>query len=239
MFAHLRGGSVDVQMGAVMTVGGVLGSVVGSMIFAALKSAGQIDFVISISFVLLLGTIGGIMLVESVGAVLRTREGASAPRRKLHQHNWVHGLPLKMRFRKSRLYISALLPAGIGFGVGLLSAIMGVGGGFVMVPAMIYLLGMPTQVVIGTSLLQIAVVTAAVTFLHAFNTQTVDVVLALVLLTGSVVGAQFGVRAGARMKGEHLRAMLGFLVVAVALRLAVDLVVTPSDLYSITVLAAP
>jgi uncharacterized membrane protein YfcA len=139
-----------------------------------------------------------------------------------------------MRFRKSRLYISALLPAGIGLGVGLLASIMGVGGGFIMVPAMIYLLGMPTQMVIGTSLLQIAFVTASVTFFHAVNTQTVDVVLSLVLLTGSVIGAQLGVRAGVGMKGEHLRGLLGVLVVAVALGLAWGLVAAPADLFSLT-----
>jgi uncharacterized membrane protein YfcA len=239
MLAHLRRGSVDVVMGGVMTLGGVLGSGLGSWIFALLKKAGQVDLAISLCFVVFLGGIGGIMLYESGMVMLRGRDGTPPPRRKLHQHGWVHGLPLKMRFRKSRLYISALLPAGIGFAVGLLAAIMGVGGGFIMVPAMIYILGMPTQMVIGTSLMQISIVTAVVTFLHALNTQTVDVVLAIVLLTGSVIGAQFGVRAGLGLKGEHLRGLLGLLVVAVAGRLAWGLVATPDELFTLTTLALP
>ena len=233
MLAHLRRGSVDVVMGAVMTVGGVLGSFVGAWIFALLKRLGQVDFAISVLFVVFLGGIGGIMLYEA--AKVMAGPGEAAPRRRTHQRGWVHALPLKMRFRKSRLYVSALLPGGIGFAVGLLAAVMGVGGGFIMVPAMIYLLGMPTQMVVGTSLLQISLVTAVVTFLHAFNTQTVDVVLALILLTGSVVGAQFGVRAGIGMKGEHVRGLLGLIVVAVALGLAWGLVAPPADPYSLSV----
>jgi len=234
MLAHLRRGSVDLLMGAVMTAGGLVGSALGSWIFGLLRRAGQVDLVISLSFVVFLGAMGSIMLFESAQVMLRGRDGMAPPRRKLHQHGWVHGLPFKMRFRKSRLYISALLPAGIGLGVGLLASIMGVGGGFIMVPAMIYLLGMPTQMVIGTSLLQIAFVTASVTFFHAINTQTVDVVLSMVLLTGSVIGAQLGVRAGVGMKGEHLRGLLGVLVVAVALGLAWGLVAAPADLFSLT-----
>ncbi len=154
-------------------------------------------------------------------------------RGKLHQHNWLHGLPFKMRFRRSKLYISALLPLGVGFFVGVLAAIMGVGGGFIMVPAMIYLLGMPTTVVVGTSLFQIIFVTANVTFLQAMQNQTVDVVLALLLLAGGVVGAQFGTKIGARLKGEQLRGLLAAMVLAVCAKLLFDLVVQPDELYSI------
>jgi uncharacterized membrane protein YfcA len=174
------------------------------------------------------------MLNESVRAILRSRR-PTARRSKLHQHNWLHGLPLKMRFRRSKLYISALLPLGIGFFVGLLTALMGVGGGFVMVPAMIYLLGMPTGVVVGTSLFQIIFVTANVTFLQALNTQTVDVILAITLLIGAVIGAQFGTQLGARLRGEQLRSLLALVVLAVCAKLAVDLVVTPIDLYSVDI----
>ena len=160
--AHWRRGNVDLKMGVVLLIGGFVGSTGGVFLFRALRDAGQVDLVISLSYVLFLGIIGGLMLIESVQA-MRRRSDSSAPRRKLHQHNWLHGLPFKMRFRRSKLYISALLPLGVGAFVGLLAAIMGVGGGFIMVPAMIYLLGMPTSVVVGTSLFQIIFVTANVT----------------------------------------------------------------------------
>ncbi|MFT6556258.1 sulfite exporter TauE/SafE family protein [Sneathiella sp.] len=231
VLAHWRRGNVDFKMGFVLLIGGVVGSSLGTWIFALLKSAGQIDLLISLSYVVFLGIIGGLMLFESLGALLRNRKGG-VRRKKLHQHYWIHGLPFKMRFRKSKLYISALMPLGLGFLVGILSAIMGVGGGFVMVPAMIYLLGMPTSVVIGTSLFQIIFVTANVTFLQSVATQTVDVMLALLLMSSAVVGAQFGTRIGAKMKGEQVRSLLAALVLAVCIKLAFDLVLTPDDLYS-------
>ncbi|HEY9538221.1 MAG TPA: sulfite exporter TauE/SafE family protein, partial [Kiloniellaceae bacterium] len=170
--------------------------------------------------------------IESSRALFRRRRQTDI-RRKLHQHHWLHGLPLKMRFRKSKLYISALLPIMIGFLVGVLAAIMGVSGGFIMVPAMIYLLGMPTSVVVGTSLFQIIFVTASVTFLQSAHNQTVDVILALILLTGAVIGAQVGTRAGTRLRGEQLRILLAMLVLAVCSKLLFDLVSTPPDLFSI------
>lgn len=231
VLAHWRRGNVDFKMGFVLLIGGVAGSSLGTWIFALLKSAGQIDLLISLSYVIFLGVIGSLMLFESLGALLRNRKG-TAKRKKLHQHYWIHGLPFKMRFRKSKLYISALMPLGLGFFVGILSAIMGVGGGFVMVPAMIYLLGMPTSVVIGTSLFQIIFVTANVTFLQSWATQTVDVMLALLLMSSAVIGAQFGTRIGTKMKGEQLRSLLGLLVLLVCLKLAADLVLTPDDVYS-------
>ena len=187
----------------------------------------------SLSYVVFLGTIGLLMLFESVRSMLRNRRTGGGGR-KLHQHNWLHGLPFKTRFRRSRLYISALLPLGIGFFVGVLAAIMGVGGGFIMVPAMIYVLGMPTAVVVGTSLFQIIFVTANVTFLQAVTNQTVDLVLALLLLTGAVIGAQLGTKAGARLHGEQLRGLLALMVLGVCAKLGVDLVKTPEDIYSIS-----
>ncbi|HEY5598744.1 MAG TPA: sulfite exporter TauE/SafE family protein, partial [Kiloniellales bacterium] len=183
VLAHWRRGNVDFKMGFVLLLGGFAGSTLGVGLFSFLRELGQIDLVISLSYVVFLGIIGGLMFLESLRA-MRRRKAAAGQRRKLHQHIWIHGLPLKMRFRRSKLYISALMPLAIGFLVGVLSAIMGVGGGFIMVPAMIYLLGMPTSVVVGTSLFQIIFVTANVTFLQAYANQTVDVVLALLLLTG-------------------------------------------------------
>jgi uncharacterized protein len=232
VLAHWRRGNVDFKMGFVLLLGGFAGSTLGVLLFSFLRELGQIDLVISLSYVIFLGIIGGVMFYEGM-RTMRRRRSASAPRRKLHQHTWIHGLPLKMRFRRSKLYISALLPLTIGFLVGVLSAIMGVGGGFIMVPAMIYLLGMPTSVVIGTSLFQIIFVTANVTFLQAYANQTVDVVLALLLLTGAVIGAQFGARAGARLRGEELRVLLSLMVLAVCAKLFYDLLITPGDIYSL------
>ncbi len=234
VLAHWRRGNVDFKMGLVLLLGGFAGSTLGVMLFSFLRGLGQIDLVISLSYVIFLGTIGALMLYESA-KTMRRRKTAPGQRRKLHQHNWVHGLPLKMRFRRSKLYVSALLPFAVGFLVGVLAAIMGVGGGFVMVPAMIYLLGMPTAVVIGTSLFQIIFVTANVTFLQSYANQTVDVVLALMLLTGAVIGAQFGARAGAKLQGEELRGLLALMVLAVCGKLFFDLLVTPTDVYSIGV----
>src|SRR5204862_355879 len=195
VLAHWRRGNVDFKMGFVLLIGGLAGSVLGVWLFTLLKRLGQIELTISVCYVVLLGTLGFLMGFESVRALLRQRRPGGA-RRKLHQHNWMHGLPLKTRFRRSKLYISALLPIGLGVAVGTLSAILGVGGGFVLVPAMIYMLGMPTQVVPGTSLLQIIFVAANVTFLQAYTNRTVDAGLTLVLLLGGVLGAQFGPRCG-------------------------------------------
>jgi uncharacterized membrane protein YfcA len=232
VMAHLRRGNVDIKMGIVLLIGGLVGSTFGVWLFRELRTLGQIDLVIRLSYVIFLGIIGLLMLVES-GRAIRRMRSASAPRRKLHQHNFLHGLPFKMRFRRSKLYISALLPLSVGFLVGILASIMGVGGGFVMVPAMIYMLGMPTAVVVGTSLFQIIFVTANATFLQAYINQTVDVVLALLLLLGAVVGAQFGTMVGGYLRGEQLRGLLALMVLAVCAKLAFDLVATPIDLYSV------
>lgn len=234
MLAHWRRGNVDFKMGLVLLAGGLVGSLIGVWLYSLLRRIGQIDLAIALTYVILLGTVGGIMAVESIGAILRRRRAPTA-RRKLHQHTWVHGLPLKMRFRRSRLYISALLPLGLGFGVGILAALMGVGGGFIMVPAMIYLLGMPTALVVGTSLFQVIFVAINVSFLQAWQNQTVDAVLAFLLVLGAVIGAEFGTRFGARLRGEQLRGLLALLVLAVGIALAIQLVAPPEDVYSLTV----
>src|SRR4029078_9441569 len=186
------------------------------------------------TYFVLLGVIGGLMLNESIGAIRRARAGKPASGRKPGQHNWIHGMPLKLRFPRSRLYLSALPPLVIGWVVGLLTAFLGVGGGFIMVPAMIYLLRMPTNIVIGTSTFQIIFVTAVVTILHASINNSLDVVLSLMLAAGGVMGGQSGVRAGQKLRGEQLRALLALLVLGVAVRLFLDLVLKPEDLYTIT-----
>ena len=233
VLAHWSRGNVDFKMGSVLLLGGLAGSSFGVWLFAVLREVGQIDLVILLSYVTFLGIIGTLMFIESVRSLRRSSRSGTAIRGKLHRHTWVHGLPLKMRFRRSKLYISALLPFGVGFVVGVLAAIMGVGGGFIMVPAMIYLLGMPTAVVVGTSLFQIIFVTANVTFLQAYANQTVDVVLAILLLTGGVIGAQVGARVGIKLRGEQLRVLLALMVLAVCGRIAYDLSVTPEDIYSL------
>ncbi|MBY0335625.1 MAG: sulfite exporter TauE/SafE family protein [Acetobacteraceae bacterium] len=231
LIAQARRDNVDWLMGAVLVVGGALGTVVGVQLFAWLKRLGQVDTAVSLFYVVVLGVVGTLMVMESVRAIFRRRGGRAA--RRLHQHSWAHGLPLKLRFRKSRLYMSALPPLGIGFGIGLLSAIMGVGGGFMLVPAMIYLLGMPTAVVIGTSLFQVVCVTASVTMLQAIQVGGVDIVLTLLLLVGGVAGAQFGAAMGGRLRGEETRVLLGLLVLAVAGSLLWDLLSVPEQLFSV------
>lgn len=232
---HWRRRSLDIKMGLVLLAGGSVGSVFGVQLFKYLRQSGQVDLVISLTYVAFLGIIGSLMFVESLRAIRKSRGGAVGMRRKPGQHNWVHGLPFKMRFRQSKLYISAIPPLVLGFAVGILAAIMGVGGGFIMVPAMIYILRMPTNVVVGTSLFQIVFVTGLVTILHASTNQTVDFVLALLLLIGGVIGAQFGVKAGTKLKGEQLRALLAALVLVVCFKLGFDLVVMPPDVFSIDV----
>ncbi|MGF1658866.1 MAG: sulfite exporter TauE/SafE family protein [Rubrimonas sp.] len=229
--AHWRRRTLDLRMGLVLTAGGVLGVALGVEIFSAVRARGQIELLVALCYVVFLGVVGGLMLVEGLSALRRARTGAA--RKPRRGHGWAQGLPLKMRFRESKLYISAIPPFAIGAAVGLLSAVMGVGGGFIMVPAMIYLLGMPTSVVIGTSLFQITFVTGVATVLHAVENRTVDMVLAVLLLVGGVVGAQLGARMGAKLRGEQLRILLALLVLAVCLKIALDLVLEPSELYSL------
>jgi uncharacterized membrane protein YfcA len=232
LMAQWRRGNVDARMGAVLLTGGVVGSALGVQLFALLRRAGQVDLAVAIFYVVILGTVGALMVRESVRAILRRRRtGVAAV--KAHEHTWLHGLPFKMRFRKSRLYISVVPPLLVGMAIGVLSAVMGVGGGFMLVPAMIYLLGMPTSVVIGTSLFQVVFVSANVTLLQALQVGSVDIVLTMLLLAGGVVGAQFGASMGARLRGEETRALLGMLVLSVALGLLYDLVRTPDSLFTI------
>ena len=230
--AHYRRKTVDLQMGTYLLAGGIVGAAAGVQIFAAMKEIGQVDLLVRLCYVLFLGVIGSLMFFESLRAILRTRSKIPV-RRKLHQHNWIHGLPLKVKFRASGLFISAIPVLAIGACVGILAAIMGVGGGFIMVPAMIYILGMPTKVVVGTSLFQIVFVTAFTTVMHATTNQTVDLPLAVLLFIGGVIGAQVGTRIGVRLPAEQLRILLAVLVIAVCCKLAFDLVVQPSELYSL------
>ncbi|MBB5221374.1 hypothetical protein HNP73_001295 [Amaricoccus macauensis] len=231
--AHMRRKTVDFRMGSVLLVGGLLGSFLGVRAFEILRSKGQFELVVSLLYVLMLGTVGGLMLVESVRTLRRAKDpNAALVRRK--RHTWAHGLPLKMRFHTSKLYVSAIPPFVIGLVVGVLAAIMGVGGGFIMVPAMIYLIGMPTKVVVGTSVFQFLFVTAFTAILHSLQSGSVDVLLAVILLVGGVIGAQVGVALAARLRAEQLRILLALLVIGVCLKLALDLVLTPDDLYSLT-----
>lgn len=229
LIAHWRRGNVDFRMGFLLVAGGAIGSVIGIAVFDWLRKVGQIDLVISLCYVVFLGTVGLGMGVESLLNLLR--RGKSLFPRKLHRHIGAN-LPWKMRFPRSRLYISALLPVLIGLGGGVLAALMGVGGGFILVPAMIYVLEMPTVVAVATSLFQILFVTAAVTEMQAIMTQTVDVVLMLILLLGGVIGAQIGVRLSDKLGGAHLRGLLALMVLAVCGKLLFDLMVTPVEVFS-------
>lgn len=228
LLSHWRRKTVDFKMGLVLLGGGLCGSLAGVQVFALLRALGQVELFVSLCYVLLLGSVGGLMLVESLQALRGTR----APRARRRQA-WIAALPFKLRFPASNLVISAIPPVAIGAFVGFLGAIMGVGGGFVMVPAMIYLLGMTTTVVIGTSMFQIMFVAAATTVLHAVTNQTVDMILALFLLVGGVVGAQIGVRLAPRLKAEQLRILLAILVLMVSVKLALDLVQPPREPFSI------
>lgn len=232
--AHLRKGTVDVKLGLMLLIGGLIGSTFGVIAFSFLRSVGQLDLIISLMYVVFLGSVGTLMTIESLRAIQRSRkEGGQAKVRKAGHSGWIHALPFKMRFRKSKLYLSVIPVIALGILVGILAAIMGVGGGFIMVPAMIYLLRVPTNVVIGTSLFQIIFVTAYTTIIQSTTNQTVDVVLAFILMVGGVIGAQMGAAAGHKLKGEQLRALLGLLVLAVCVRLGYDLVATPGDLFNV------
>lgn len=225
--------NVDIKMGLVLLAGGLVGSAVGVQMVKQLRELGQFELFVSLAYVIFLGIIGTLMLIESLNTIRKVRAGATVSARRSGQHSWIHGLPFKMRFHRSKLYISAIPPLLIGGFVGFLGAIMGVGGGFIIVPAMIYLLRVPTNVVVGTSLFQILFVTSATTVLHAVQNYTVDIVLALILMTGGVIGAQFGAVAGQKLQGEQLRFLLAFLVLLVCVRVAWNLVVMPTELYSI------
>ena len=232
VIAHWRKKNVDFKMGFFLLSGGVIGSTLGVNLFKLLKAYGQIDIVIQFLFIIFLGFIGISMAFESAKTTIKNYRTTSAIRTKLHQHSWIHGLPFKLRFHRSKLYISAIPPILIGFFVGVLSAMMGVGGGFIMIPAMVYILGMSTNVVVGTSLFQIIFVTANSTFFQSYLNQTVDIVLSALMILGGVIGAQIGVRVGSQLKAEYLRGILAILVLLVCAKILTDLILTPSDLFT-------
>jgi uncharacterized membrane protein YfcA len=230
---HFRRGTIDIKLGTVLLCGGLAGATLGIWLFALLRRIGQLDLVISLAYVLLLGTVGTLMLWESIIALRRASKNETVTLRRPGQHNWIHGLPLKMRFKKSKIYLSVIPVATLGFAIGILTSVMGVGGGFIMVPAMIYLLRIPTNVVVGTSLFQIVFVSAYTVIIQATANYTVDIVLAFVLMIAGVIGAQYGVRVGQRLRGEQLRALLALLVLAVGIRLAIELIIPPKEVYSV------
>jgi uncharacterized membrane protein YfcA len=231
---------IDVKLGAVLTAGGVLGSVCGVLVFGLLKRIGQLDLVIGLSYVALLGIIGGLMLRESAGVLLRRSRGSSPPTlRQAGDHRWLHGLPFKMRFHQAKLYMSAIPVVALGFVIGAIGAMLGIGGGFIMVPALIYLLRVPTTLAVGVSLFQTVVTMSVASVLHATTNLAVDLVLSLLLMAGGTIGAQYGASVGQRLKAEELRAMLAVLILAVALRFLFELVSTPTAPFSITLLEGP
>ena len=234
VLAYLRKKTVDLKLGLYLTLSGIIGSAIGVWVYGALRGIGQLDVVIALSYVAFLGTIGMLMAVEAIRAILAKRRGTPLPVRRPGQHSWIAGLPLRVRFHRSRLYISALPVIALGASIGFLGALLGIGGGFIMVPALIYLLRVPTTIVIGTTLLQTLGTMAFTTFMQSATNQTVDVILGLALMVGGVVGAQFGARVGQSLRGETLRLLLGLLVLSVGLRFAVDLVARPVELYSIS-----
>jgi len=236
VIAHWRRKNVDFKMGFFLMIGGVVGSTVGVNLFKILMVFGQIDIVIQMLFLIFLGFIGFSMAFESAKTTITKYRTTSSIRTKLHQHSWIHGLPFKLRFHRSKLYISTIPPIIIGFFVGVLSAMMGVGGGFIIIPAMVYLLGMSTNVVVGTSLFQIIFVTANSTFFQSYLNQTVDIVLASLMIVGGVIGAQIGARLGTKLKAEYLRGILAILVLAVCAKIFTDLTLTPANLFSLDLL---
>jgi len=231
--SHLSRGTVDVRMGLVMVGGGFVGTGLGAVIFAILQKAGQIDTVIAIIYVLMLGFIGIMMAREAIGTLVAMKRGDAPPARKRRHHPLVSALPFRWRFYASGLYISPLAPFILGVLSGILTMLLGIGGGFILVPAMLYILGMQTQVVIGTSLFQILFVTMATTMVHSLTTKAVDLVLAFLLLLGSVTGAQIGTRLSMKVRPEYLRVILAFIVLVVAIRMALGLGYRPDEIYAV------
>jgi uncharacterized membrane protein YfcA len=231
--SHFRRGTLDIKLGTVLLIGGLLGATLGIWLFSILRRVGQLDLIIALLYVVLLSIVGGLMLIESINAIRRSRRGEVLALKRPGHHNWVHRLPFKMRFKKSKIYLSVIPLLTLGFLIGILTSIMGVGGGFIMVPAMIYLLRIPTNVVVGTSLFQIIFVTAYTTVIQAATNNSVDIVLAFVLMVAGVIGAQYGVRVGQKLRGEQLRALLALLVLAVSIRLGATLFIKPEDLFSV------
>lgn len=236
--SYYRRGGIDFKLALYLVLAGIIGAVGGVQTFAWLQSIGQLEVTISVCYFVFLGAIGAIMLNEAVRAMLRRRRDPKSAGRLPGQHNWMHGLPLRIRFKRSQIYVSAIPVVGIGLFIGFLGSLLGIGGGFILVPALVYLLRVPGSVVIGTSLLHVLCIMAATTILHAVSSGTVDIVLAFTLMIGSVIGAQFGASAGKKLRGEQLRLLLALLVLGVAFRFAASLLIAPADPFSMTILAA-
>ena len=232
--SYWRRGGIDLHLALYLVLSGIIGAFGGVATFAALRSVGQLDLVISLSYVALLGAVGALMLNEAVQALLKRKRGLVTREKLPHQHNWVHGLPLRIRFKRSKLYISVLPVLAIGSTIGFLGSMLGIGGGFILVPALVYILRVPGSVVIGTALVQVLAIMAASTVLHSVSSQSVDILLAFCLMVGGVIGAQFGASAGQHLRGEQLRALLALLILAVAIRFAFGLIVAPEDVFSTT-----
>ncbi|HLN09897.1 MAG TPA: sulfite exporter TauE/SafE family protein [Xanthobacteraceae bacterium] len=235
VIAYWRRRAIDMALALMLLAGGILGTSMGVWLFSQLRAVGQLDLVIGLSYLTLLCTVGAMMIAESVRAISRARQGKPPEIRRPGSHMWIHGLPIKMRFKQSKIYVSVIPLWGIGFAIGFIGAIMGIGGGFLLVPALIYIMRVPTSVVIGTSMILTLVTMASATLMHAATNHLVDAVLALILMVGGVIGAQFGARAGQKIRGEQLRLLLGILVLLVGLRFAIDLVIRPEELFSLRV----
>ena len=231
--AYWRRLALDFKLGTVLLVGGIAGTVLGVLFFNAMRRVGQLELVIVLSYITLLGTVGGMMLVESLRSILSARRGTVPPRRRNGPRPWYFGLPFRMRFHRSKLYVSVIPLLALALSVGFAGAVLGIGGGFLMVPALIYLFRVPTAVVVGTSLFQILFTMVAATILHAATNASVDVVLAMLLVIGGVFGAQFGARAGRNISGEQFRLLLALIVLAVCVRFVAEIVVRPDDLFTI------
>ncbi|CAN5163724.1 sulfite exporter TauE/SafE family protein [soil metagenome] len=235
--SYWRRNLIDLKLATVLMVSGIVGTGMGIVVFNALRAGGQLDLMVALSYVTLLGLVGGLMLAESIRAIVNARRGKPAPLRRPGQHYWVHGLPFKMRFKKSRLYVSVIPVVVLGVIIGFLGTLLGIGGGFMIVPALIYLLRVPANVVIGTSLVQILGTMSVATILHATSSQSVDAILALILMVGGVIGAQFGARIGQNIRGDQLRALLALMIIAIAVRFLTGLVTTPEEAYSLSALS--
>ncbi|MBK8082372.1 MAG: sulfite exporter TauE/SafE family protein [Devosia sp.] len=236
--SYYRRGQIDLHLALYLLLASILGAFVGVWTFQVLRALGQLDLVIALGFLLLLGFVGTMMMIEAVRSILKRRAGIVVREKLPNQHNWFHGLPWRVRFKKSRLYISVVPVLLLGLGIGFVGSLLGIGGGFILVPALVYLLRVPGNMVIGTSLLQVVAMMAVTTVLHAVTSQSVDILLAFCLMVGGTVGAQFGASAGKYLRGEQLRALLALLVLAVAIRFGLTLVIAPADPYSMAVLGA-
>ncbi len=236
--SYYRRGQIDLHLSIYLVLASILGSFLGVWIFGVLRALGQLALFISLGFLILLGLVGTLMMIEAVRSILKRRAGIVVREKLPNQHNWFHGLPFRVRFKKSRLYISVVPVLLLGFCIGVVGALLGIGGGFILVPALVYLLRVPGNMVIGTSLLQVVAMMAATTVLHSVTSQSVDILLAFCLMVGGTVGAQFGASAGKYLRGEQLRALLALLVLAVAIRFGISLVIPPSNPFSMAVLGA-